>query len=273
VTTPIRLLISDIDGTLVRPDKSLAQPVVAAVHRLRAAGVQISLISARPLSGMLPIMKALGIEGPVGAFNGGTIAKPDGTVISAERLERTTTARALDLFDQAWVTPWLFADGRWFAKTTAAPHVPSERITAAQEPVIVSDFNGLLDRVDKLVAVSDDAERLAALEARTAAALGAHAAVARSQTYYLDVTAPQANKGAGVSAIAAAFQVPLANTAVIGDGGNDIRMFAVAGFSVAMANGSDPVRAAADATTASNADDGVAQAIDHLILPRMAAAT
>lgn len=265
---PIEFLISDIDGTLVRKDKSLSEPVVQAVLRLREAGVKFTLISARPVSGMLPIVQRLGVEGCIGAYNGGTIAKADGTVISAERLSPSAARKALALISQPGVTLWAFADGLWHATDTSNAHTDSERITANQEPTVVKDFSTILDRIDKMVAVSDDEALLAALEKTTAEALGDEAAVARSQTYYLDITAPAANKGAGVTALAKTFGVPLQQVAVIGDGRNDTRMFAVAGFSVAMGNGSAEVRAAADAVTASNTDDGVAHAVDTLILPR-----
>jgi HAD superfamily hydrolase (TIGR01484 family) len=60
---PIRLLVSDIDGTLVRRDKSLSDGVAAAVQRVLNAGIPVSLISARPPSGMLWIAERLGLEG------------------------------------------------------------------------------------------------------------------------------------------------------------------------------------------------------------------
>ena len=269
MSAPIRLLVSDIDGTLVRKDKSLGPPVEAAFRRLREAGVHVGLVSARPYSGMRELVKRTGADVLCGAFNGGTLFQPaDGRIVTAHRLKTEAARRALELFDQPWVTPWVFADGKWFATTTEAAHVPSERITAAQEPVVVDRFDDLLDRVDKIVAVSDDNDRLAALERETARALGRDATVARSQTYYLDVTAPEADKGRGVRAIAEAAGVPLSQTAVIGDGGNDIAMFKVAGVSIAMGNGSDSVRAAAMHTAPPNVEDGVAVAIEELILPR-----
>ena len=264
---PIRLFVSDIDGTLVRKDKSLGPPVIAAVRRLREAGVKFSLISARPVSGMTRIAAALGVEGPMGAFNGGTIAQPDGRVTSAAHLSPELARRALEQLDQDWITPWVFADGQWFATTLDNAHVPSERVSADQEPEIVADFSRLMERVDKIVGVSDELDRLRALDGEVARALGDGATVARSQVYYLDVTAPEANKGHGVTAIAKAFGVPLDQTAVIGDGQNDVRMFHVAGLSVAVRNAAPDVQAAADETAASNTEDGVADAIDRLVIP------
>ena len=266
MTSPIRLLISDVDGTLVRKDKTVSDATVAAVRRLREAGVKFTVISARPLSGVQPILQRLGIDEPVGAYNGGTIAKPDGTVVSAERLDAATAREALERFDLDWVVTWVFADGRWHTKTADTPHNASEIVTADQQPTVVESFDALVDRIDKIVAVSDEEPRLAELEAETQEALKGRATVARSQTYYLDVTAPDANKGHGVTELARAIGVPLDHVAVIGDGQNDVYMFKVAGMSVAVDNASDEVKKAADYVTASNVDDGVAKAIDDHVL-------
>ena len=263
----IRLLISDVDGTLVGKDKTLSEATVAAVKRLRTAGVAFTLISARPLSGVMEIVRRLELDTPVGAYNGGTIARPDGTIVSAERLDAGAAREALKLFDLDWVTVWVFADGLWHAKTTDNAHHASEIVTAAQQPTLVSDFDPLADRIDKIVAVSDEEPRLAELERRTQQALGGRATVARSQVYYLDVTAPAANKGHGVTALAQALGTPLEQVAVVGDGQNDVYMFKVAGLSIAVDNASDEVKKAADHVTASNVDDGVAKAIDRYILP------
>lgn len=266
MSAPSRLVVSDIDGTLVRHDKSLADATVAAVARLRAAGVAFTLISARPPSGMLWIAERLQLTGVIGAFNGGTIVKPDGTILSAARLDPAAATRALALLDRPGVTPWLFADGNWYARTTDSRYVQRERMSANVEPIILDDFSGLLGAVDKIVGVSDDHAALAVADGEVAAALGDVATVARSQPYYLDVTAPAANKGDGVTALAAAFGVSLDAVTVIGDQRNDLPMFARAGRAIAMGQAPDEVRAAAGAVTRSADEDGVAHAIDTLIL-------
>ena len=264
---PIRLFISDIDGTLVRRDKSLGPPVADAFKRLEAAGVRTSLISARPLSGVTALAAQLGIDAPVGAYNGGTLARLDGTVLSADRLARDVAARALALLNEPRVTPWVFADGLWHTTTLDNPHTNSERKSADAEPVLVKDFDDLLDRVDKIVGVSDELDFLADLDGRVKRALDGRATVARSQAYYLDVTGPRADKGVGVAAIARALAIPLDQTAVIGDGHNDVAMFKIAGLSIAMGQGAQEVRDAADHVTLSNVEDGVAAAIDRFVLP------
>ncbi len=262
----IRLLVSDIDGTLVRQDKSLSESVIAAVGRAREAGVAVSLISARPPSGMFWIAQRLQLTDAMGAFNGGTIVKPDGSIISAQQLEPGCAERALALLEYPEVTPWLFADGHWYAQVIDTVYVPRERRAANVEPVVRADFTGLLARVDKIVGVSDDLDLLARLDREIGAALGDSATVARSHPYYLDITARDANKGAGLIALAAAAGVPLDEVAVIGDQHNDMPMFARAGLSIAMGQGPAAVRAAADRVTRSNDEDGVAHAIDEIVL-------
>lgn len=269
MSAPVRLVVSDIDGTLVRQDKTLSDGNVAAVARLQAAGVAMSLISARPASGVLWIAERLGLTGQVGAFNGGTIVQPDGTVVEKHQLDRATAEQALTLVRRPGVILWIFSEDVWHISAADAVHTPREVKSANQQPTPMGDDVGrLLDSADKIVAVWDDHDALARLEAEVAGALGARATVGRSQAYYLDITAPQANKGDGVAALARAAGVDLAQVAVLGDQRNDLPMFARAGLSVAMAQGPEEVRAAADFVSTSNDEDGVAVAIDRYLLPR-----
>lgn len=262
----VRLLVCDIDGTLVRHDKSLSEANVAAARRLTATGTAMTLISARPMSGMLWIVDALGLDGTFGAFNGGTLFNRLGVVGDARRIAPEVARRILSILDEAGIDVWLFADEHWYARDDASPHVPRERLSAGMEPTLRRDLERLCDApVDKIVGVSDDAALLKRLEAAMQDATRGEATVALSQPYFLDATALLANKGDGVAAVAAAMGVALAAVAVIGDMPNDLPMFARAGLSIAMGQAPDAVRGAADWTTASNEADGVAQAIDRLI--------
>jgi hypothetical protein len=264
----IRLVVSDLDGTLVDRKKQLTPGTIAAVGRLRDAGVGFTIISARPRSGMMPIADALAIDDVMGAFNGGTIFRRDGTVIEQHRIDPDVVRGVFGLVGDAAVDIWVFADDLWYASTAQGHHVDSERVSSNQAPVIVADFTALYDRADKVTFVSDDPALLGTLTDRAAAAFGTRATVVQSQTYYLDVTALAANKGDGVTLLAEALGASLAQTAVIGDQGNDLAMFARAGLSIAMGQGPEAVRAKANFVTGANDADGVAQAIDSIILPR-----
>ena len=268
MSEPVRLVVSDVDGTLVDRAKQLTPGTVAAVERLRAAGLGFTIISARPRSGMMPIADTLAIDDVMGAFNGGTIFRRDGTVMVQHRIDPDIVKTMFDLVGDSAVDRWVFADDRWYASTDQGHHVDSERIASNQAPIVTHDFTGLYDRADKLTFVSDDPALLSDLHEQAAAAFGTRSTVVQSQTYYLDVTALAANKGDGVTLLAEAMNTPLSAVAVIGDQGNDVAMFERAGLSIAMGQGPAEVRAKADFTTSGNDEDGVARAIDGIILPR-----
>src|SRR5262249_34876327 len=108
------------------------------------------------------------------------------------------------------------------------------------------------------------------LMARTEADLrrrvGSHASAARSQSYYLDVTHPDANKGMVVRTEARLLGIPLEQVAAIGDMPNDVLMFGVAGLGIAMGDASSEVQRAAGRVTTSNTEEGFANAVDSFIL-------
>lgn len=262
------LVVSDVDGTLVDKRKNLADETVAAVARLRAAGVAFTIISARPMSGMRWIADRLDLDVPMGAFNGGLVFRRDGTILSHATVPEAVARGVIAMGQDAPVDIWVFADDQWHATRGEGAHAESERRSANQEPVVCDGFDHLLDRADKITFVSDEPEVLAGLRDKALAAFGDEATIVQSQTYYLDVTARAANKGDGIAALAAAIGADLADTIAIGDQANDIAMFERAGRAIAMGNATEAVRAAADESTTSNDAAGVAHAIDTLILGR-----
>lgn len=263
----IRLVVSDVDGTLVDRAKQITPGVAAAVARLRAAGLPFTIISARPRSGLMPIADALAIDAPMGAFNGGTVFTRDGRVMCRNVIDRAVVTAAFAAAKGRAVDTWVFADDLWYASTDAGAHVNSERIASNQAPIMTQDFSGLYDRADKITFVSDAPTLLAELHA-SLQPYAAGATIAQSQTYYLDITALSANKGHGLATLADAIGVPLTETAVFGDQANDLPMFARAGLSFAMGQGPEAVRALADHVVAGNDRDGVAEAIDTILAGR-----
>nr|WP_314532729.1 HAD family hydrolase [uncultured Pseudomonas sp.] len=264
---PIRFLLSDMDGTLLLPDHSLSQRTIEAVRSLRDAGVLFSLATGRPPKAMLQQIEALGVDLPTAAFNGGTLVNPDGSILVAHYLPATAALTALALFaDRPDVEIWVFSGGDWLLKDPDGPMVPREQHGLGYPPVVVASFEPYLERIDKIVATSNNTDLLIELEALLLPKVEGQAQVSRSQPVYLDVTAMQANKGAALVTLAEFLGVPLQQTAALGDGGNDPAMFHRAGLSIAMGQAEEAVKRQADVVTGSNTEDGAAQAIEQYIL-------
>lgn len=261
----IALVISDIDGTLVTPDKTLTPGAIAAVRRLDEAGIGFTLVSSRPPRGMEALLATLRVRLAFAAFNGGTVVGQGGEVIEAHRLAPAVAGGVLELIEGRGVDAWVFAGGDWRLRRLDGPRVGLERRTVGFDPAVVSGFDDVIGAVDKIVGVSDDAALLARVEAQSLARFGEAASICLSQPYYLDVTDPSANKGDAVAALCAHIGVAPARTAVFGDGFNDIPMFARAGLSIAMGQAAEAVRARADFVSGPNTEDGFAQAVERVI--------
>lgn len=272
MSPPIRLVVSDIDGTLVDKQKQLTPATTDAVRRLEAAGIGFTVISARPMSGIMPIAETLAIDAPMAAFNGGIIFRRDGSIAEHHMVHAAVAHGVMDIAGDSPADIWVFADDRWYASTDVGAHVDSERRASNQDPIVTDDFAALLDRADKITFVSDDHAMLADLADRCKAKHGEDATIAQSQVYYLDVTALVANKGDGLLALAKTFDQPLDAVAVLGDQYNDVPMLERAGLAIAMGNAPDPVKSVAHEVTSGNDADGVAHAIDTIIFPRIGVA-
>ena len=267
---PIRLVVSDVDGTMVTTAKVLTPATIAAAHRLRDAGIHLALVSSRPPRGMSFLTEALGLQGPLGGFNGGTILAPDGSLIEERRVPEPAVRTTLALLEQRGVSAWLFADNQWFIRDLEGDYVPKERMTVRFEPTVVEDFTPYLARCGKVVGASRDFGLLAACEAELHTSLGDSANAHRSQQYYLDVTNKQADKGTAMHAIARWYGIEPGEIAGVGDMTNDVPLFKACGLSIAMGNAPPAVAAEAMEHTASNEDDGWAKAIERVVLPRAA---
>jgi Cof subfamily protein (haloacid dehalogenase superfamily) len=262
----IDLMISDIDGTLLTPEKTLTPLAIAAVRRLDDAGVGFTLVSSRPPRGMAALIQALDVRLPFAGFNGANIVDAQGAVRRRHTLAATAARTMLALLEARGVAAWVFADDQWFLRDPAGVDVDRERRTVGFDPVVVKGFDNVVARIDKIVGVSDDHVLLTQIEAEARARLGAGAVVQRSPPYYLDATHPLANKGEAVKALCRMIGVAPNQAAVIGDMFNDTAMFAVAGLSIAMGQAPAAVKAAADVVTAGADADGFAKAIDRFVL-------
>jgi len=264
---PIRMVIADVDGTLVTQEKALTKRAAEAVWRLHQAGIQFSVTSGRPPRGMAMLIDPLKLTQPLAAFNGGVLIQPDlKTVVDQKFLPAGVPEKVMEAIGHHGLDVWVYTDTEWFVRDPNAAHVAREQWTVKFPPTVVKTFAGLLGRVAQIVGVSDDLDRVAKCEKDVQQAGGTHISAARSQPYYLDVTHSQANKGEVVLSISRLLNIPAAEIATVGDMPNDVLMFNKSGVSIAMGNASPEVQASATYVTSTNEQEGFANAIDKFVL-------
>jgi Cof subfamily protein (haloacid dehalogenase superfamily) len=263
----ISLVLADVDGTLLTKDKILTPRAADAVNALHDLGIRFAITSGRPPRGMAMLVDPLALRTPIAGFNGGVFVRPDLSVIQSRTLDPAAARQTVDLILDEKLDVWVYTADEWLIRDPDAPHVARETWTVKFDAKVVPEFTGAhLAQAVKIVGISDDLDRVTACEKRAQKELGGKASAARSQPYYLDVTHPSANKGAVVAALSKFLDVPCEEIATLGDMPNDVLMFRDSGFSIAMGNASDEVKAKASAVTDDNANDGFAKAVEKYIL-------
>jgi Cof subfamily protein (haloacid dehalogenase superfamily) len=262
----IRLLLSDVDGTLVTMDKTLTVRSIEAVHKLHDAGIGFAITSGRPPRGMSMLVEPLALRTPLAAFNGGLVVEPDLEVVEQHLIPDGLVAPTIDLLESFDLTVWVYRGVDWLVLDPDGPHVEREAHTVQFSPKVVDSFDEAPTGVAKIVGVSDDHDAVASASGAAREAFGDDVSASRSQPYYVDVTHPLANKGSVASFLSTKYEIPPAQIATIGDMPNDVLMFAHSGLSIAMGNADREVQRAARRVTKSNDDDGFADAVDRFIL-------
>lgn len=261
----IRLVLADVDGTLVTKDKILTPRAIRAVERLRERGILFTITSGRPPKGMKMVIDPLRISEPIAGFNGGMMVRPDYTVIEARTLPADTARRVIGIIRDHKADPWVYNGNDWIVSNDQAPHVAREQWTVKFPPV-VGNVEAKLDQVVKVTGVSDDLDLMKRLEHDLQQALGDAASAALSQPYYVDVTNRDANKGGVVMALERLLGIPASQMVTLGDQPNDVLMFRKSGMSIAMGQASPEVQKQATHVSTSCEDEGFANGIEKFVL-------
>jgi Cof subfamily protein (haloacid dehalogenase superfamily) len=265
-------LLADVDGTLITKEKELTPRTIEAVRRLRQHGIAFWVTSGRPPSGLRMFVEPLELTGAIAAFNGGIIVRPDLSEIDRRELPGDAVPQIIETLRAHHLDVWVFGPKDWYVTDPKAIRVDRETSNVKRPPVVVSSIDEALGEAIKIVGVSMDLDAVARCEAALQAELGDRVSAARSQPYYLDVTHPDANKGAVVERLARLLKVPTDRIVTIGDQPNDVLMFRRSGLSIAMGNAGSEVQRQATCVTSTNDEDGFAEAVEQFILPRAVAA-
>jgi Cof subfamily protein (haloacid dehalogenase superfamily) len=209
-------------------------------------------------------IEPLGLDTPLAGFNGGLITDTNFVVLEEKTIDDQLNEPIVELLTTHGLSVWVYQGADWYVLDRDGPHVAHESKTCQCEPAVLKNYANVETDVAKIVGVSDDA--CASASAAMLAQFGAQVLATRSQTYFVDVTHPDANKGNVVKYLSTRYNIATSEIATIGDMHNDLSMFAVSGLSIAMGDSDDEVKAAALEVTTSNEDEGFANAVTKFIL-------
>ena len=160
-SSSIRLVLADVDGTLVTNDKVLTDRAIEAVRKLGEAGILFAVTSGRPPRGMSMLIDPLNLSTPIAAFNGGLLVNRDMSVIEQRVLPEDLVKPVSELFGSFGLDTWVYQGADWYVPDPKGAHVAKETATVKFEPKIMTGLNGLTSDIAKLVGVGDDLEAVA----------------------------------------------------------------------------------------------------------------
>lgn len=269
----IRLIALDLDGTVFDDSKRISPHTLEVLQRALDAGIHVLPATGRPACGIPEeIFRLRGVNYAITSNGASVVRLSPYKVLYRCCLPPEKAIAAWDAAQKYDCLCDVFCDGQGYTtrqqRDCLLEYVPASLTPyVLQSRKIIPDLRAFLlkrtEGVEKLsLFFRRDGERDAAL-AEMASVYGLSAVV--GAPHNLELTAPGANKGKGLRALADALGIPYAETMACGDSGNDLAMLQAAGCAVAMANAAPEIKAASHFITKSNQEDGVAFAVETLV--------
>ena len=272
-----KLLVLYVDGTLLNDEREISKRTLAALLKVQQMGVRIVLTSGRPTYGLMPLAKTLELgnyRGVVLSYNGCQIIKAQNGEILFERrinpemlpyLEKKARKNGFAIFT--------YHDDTLITDSPDNEYIKNEALLNNLKIIKEDEFSTAIDFAPcKCMLVSDKEKALIGLEQHWEKRLAGTLDAFRSEPYFLEVVPCGVNKANTLGALLEHLGVTREEVIAVGDGVCDVTMLQLAGMGVAMGHSQDSVKVCADYVTASNEEDGVALAVEKLILAEVRAA-
>jgi Cof subfamily protein (haloacid dehalogenase superfamily) len=254
------LIALDVDGTLLNDDYLITDGTKQAVRRAAEAGAVIVLCTGRSPVNTLPLMEGLGLEGVMITHNGAV----------------TVHSRNQELLQQRTISQELLAPFIAYSRQNLDIHfdacTPFEIYNERMTEAVIAMYNKFIlfpKQVPDLTAIPVPIVKFTLFGPESTIdqteqelrQWDSPLSLIRSGVHFIDIMHPLATKGIALRQLAEEQGIPREQIMALGNYYNDLEMMEYAGLGIAMNNSPEPVKLSADAVTASNNEDGVAQAI------------
>ncbi len=266
-----KLLVLDLDGTLVTGKKDITQYTVDVLRQAQQQGVRVVLASGRPTHGIMPMARQLEIAsygGFIMSFNGGMIIDAaSGEVVYQATLPAEVIAPLYEMSSEAGAVISTYRDEFVICEQPDDKYMSIEISLTRMTACPVESFVDAVDfAATKCLAVGDP-ERLIGLREQVMERFSHCMNAFRSEPFFLELVPKGIDKALSLSRLLDHLKLSRDEVVAIGDGFNDLSMIEFAGLGVAMANAQEQVRQAANyITPLSNDEDGVADFIHKFML-------
>ena len=266
-----KLLVLDVDGTLVNSKKELSPQTLTTLLKTEHAGIRLVLASGRSPYGLRHLVEKLEMKkwgGYILPYNGAQIidAKSD-EVLFEKRIDPVMFPYLEKKAQKNGFAIFTYHRNQLITTDPENEHIRNEALLNGMEIVAVEDLSAAVNfSPNKCVLVSDDESALIALKEQWRKRLAGVLDVYRSEVFFLEVVPKFVDKGNTLGVLIEKLGISTEEVMAIGDGRRDFSMLQLAGLGIAMGNAQDSIKACADYITESNDQDGVAIAVQKFII-------
>ena len=271
----IQLIAFDLDGTVLDSLKRLSGRNRAALKACAEKGIVLVPATGRSAAGISPAIRDIpGVRYGI-TTNGGTITDlKTGEILDRQTISCEKALRLMKVISRYHAMYDPYINGRGITQPEFYDHMDEFGLTPVIQEMVRATRDVVLNIQDYVKQTGAEVEKiniyLADLKDREPLQreLEQEEGLSITSSLYnnLEVNDAKATKGQALKRLADYLNIPMEAVMAFGDGGNDLSMIQAAGTGVAMANGLETVKAAADYITLDNDQDGVADAIEKLIL-------
>jgi len=263
--SPYKLVICDIDGTLVDNRKQVTPLNKQFIEQFKKQGGMFSLATGRIEKSVDRYCRELDIDVPVILYNGARIVHPvSGDVILDRSLSASEVRHALSLLRDFPFDPIFYSDGEAYIlkKTQAVGEYESGdgfRCLPVKEEAEIRDR-----KITKILMIGDN-RRFGEFREKFQAGGKYRASLVQSEHNFLEILPEGVNKGTALAGLADHLGLTLDEVVCFGDNLNDLEMIQRAGMGVAMGNAHEMLKEKADLIAPLNTESGVGQVINKII--------
>ncbi|MBP2076391.1 Cof-type HAD-IIB family hydrolase [Oceanobacillus polygoni] len=286
----MKLIASDLDGTLLDEEGVVSEENIAAIQKAIDHGIRFVVATGRSYDAASTPLKQAGITCPIISLNGAVAYTEDKKLIRTIPMDKSVAKQVLgacreaDMYLEFFTSNGIYSVSKeYFLEVlvdimkSANPNVAEADIRKKAElrfqaePVqFIADYDEIFAvenlEIYKILAFSLDKEKLK--NVRTQLAGGAGMAITSSGDINLEFNHQDAQKGIALKHLAESMGIGMADVMALGDNWNDASMLQAAERGVAMGNASDEIKALCSYTTKANYDHGVADAIEEMLQER-----
>ena len=266
-----KAVFTDMDGTLLEDYCTISEASQKIIKYLLDLGVFVIPVSARPLHGMMPVLKPVFDERmPIVSLNGSYIYYK-GEIINDVRINISHTIKVYQALKNYDVTPIFYNQKEWYSDRNNEMIQKEQRITPVQ--IIIKEFDALLAQWDRLehspnkIVVVGDEKIIKEVQAKLLSLFEDQLNIYTSDARYLEIMDKQASKKTGVEILMNKWRFKSEEIIALGDHFNDKDMLEFAGMGIAMGNAPNDIKAIANYITDTNKNDGFAKALQYFFIP------